>query len=412
MATRGCTSSTFRDLKELVVGSHIFLPVETIDGEILPCIHVLCRSCIGTVSSPAGKKPGDKKSCEVCELEFKIPTIEALHKRKPVAELLLEFSKAANNIKPLCENNSCTWNNVNSRLASTYCKVCKQHECFLCADKRHQNRHQSVEKRSHWTEKPPNFGFCLHPECHVKQLEVFCIVCCKADCFMCLLKNLPFEIEKDFNKILIDEIQSLNKLSEEFCAIKSQMENQIQLEFWKKGKEKKIEADYKQLIKDEEMHNIGVVHKLKSFNTQFMKDLEQKIGKQTGQFDSSTKEHETHIQVNCQELIKAIESHRNSLLDQLKSVNTEGNDELGKKKNIIDAYLKTVDSYRRSCVSMQSIGKAEEKFCAVGAILKKVDELKTKLDFLMKQTSPPTSNESSDLKKSFKTEIQWKSKAL
>lgn len=411
MAKRGSTRSNFRGLEE-IVESHIFIPLETSDENILPCIHVLCKSCVETVSSRTRNKAGDKLICVVCKLQFEVPSIEALHKRMPVAELLLEFSKAANDIQPLCEKSSCTWNEVNRRSASTYCTLCQKYACYPCADKQHQNHHQSVEKTSHWTGKPPNFEICPNHKWHVKQLEVFCIVCYKVGCFISLVENLPDGIKKDCDKILTDEIQSLNELSEKFRAIKTQVENKIKFESWKKETEKRIDADYRELKKAEEKHKNEILYKLTSFNTQVMKNLEQQIGKQAGHLDSSATEHEIQIKTSYEEGIKAIESHRNSLMDQLNSVITEGMDELQQKKNNIDTLLKTVDSYRRSCDSMQSRRKTEEKFCAIGAILKKAEELKAELSNWIEQTHPRTSNESPALNKSFKTDLQWKSKII
>src|SRR6218665_188250 len=103
----GSTPALFRDLDEMVAKSHIFLPVDVVNDGISPCIHVLCKSCLETVSSGTGKKSKDKMICVVCQVEFEVLSIEALHQRKSVAELLPELSKAASDIKHLCEERSC-----------------------------------------------------------------------------------------------------------------------------------------------------------------------------------------------------------------------------------------------------------------------------------------------------------------
>lgn len=411
MNTTGSTPALFQDLDEMVANSHMFLPVKVINGEMSPCIHVLCRSCLETVSSRTGKKSKDRMNCAVCQLEFEVPSIEDRHQRKSVAELLPELSKVANDIKHLCEERSCTWNEVKRRSASIYCTECEEHVCFHCADLKHWDHHRSIEKRNHWIEKPPNFGFCARHKSHVKQLEVFCIACCQTDCFMRLVDNLPYGL-KDCDNILADEMQSLNEFSKETRAIKSQAEKEIELESWMKSTEKKIEVKYKELAKEIESHRDLILFKLKSFNTQVMKDLEQKTGNQTMHFDSFMTEHEIQIEASYEEPIKAIDTLKNSLLSEIKPANAEVKEELERKKSIVDALLKTVETYKESCSSIQSRGKADEKFCAIGAISKKVEEIETELKLLPEKAHPATANESPDLKKNFKTELQRESKTV
>lgn len=355
------TSTIFGDWKQIVSESHIFshgkCPVE----DILPCIHVLCSSCLETIPSRTGKKSGDKMVCKVCKLHFEIPSREVLRDCKATRELLSELSIAANDITQWCEicrnKYPITWNEMNGNSALVYCTVCRKNECKGCA-KKWCSGHRLPPKRSHFKEQSTNFG---NHERHQKQLEIYCIGCDKHHCFLCLLNNVSYSNKDDIDKALSTDIElkSLDALSKQLSAGKVQVEEQIR------------------------------------------------------DFRSSVMSIKNKIETSYLDQVTALDNQKKLLLNQLRAIDTEVKEQLEKNRDIILELSKKADTFRKSCASIQSTGNAEEKFYTVGAADKKINDLKTELNHVMKLSLPLISYDSSDLNKYFegnKIEVHWRGK--
>lgn len=362
------TSKMFGDLREIVEESHIFFPVKSADAEMLQCIHVLCSSCLNTIPSRTGKKSGDKMTCAVCKLDFDLPSRKVLREGKATKQLLSELSKVANDTKwcEICRKiYPMIWSEMSGKSALMYCPTCGNYECLSCA-RQYCRCHQTVALRSHLKEKPTNHG---NHEWHKKRLEVYCIACDKFDCFLCLVDNVPGQKKNDFDKeIGLDiELQSLNALLQQLSSSKAQVKEQA-MQF-----------------------GLSV--------TMVKNEVEKSYTMVKNQLEPSHKER-----------MRAMQIQKNSLLDQLRLIETKVKQELEQNRNIIDALLEKAARYRKSCDSIQSTGKLEEKFCALGAVLNKTGELKSELNSSIKLRRPTLSY---DPEKSFGTitiEVHWTGK--
>lgn len=336
MTAKGSTSTMIGDWKEILFKSHIFFPVKSADAEMLPCIHVLCSSCL---------KSGDRMDCTVCKLDFDIPSNKILLEREATKELLAELSKAANDIKRWCEicreKYPSIWNERSGQSASVYCTLCRKYECLACVAETSCSNHRTVALKSHLTGKPTNHG---NYKRHKKWLEVYCIACGKADCFLCLVNNDLYQMKNDFDKAigLAIDLQSLDALPK-LSASRAQAEGQIR------------------------------------------------------QFGSSVTKLEIQIEADYAKQKKVLENHKKSLLNQLRSAATEAKQQFEHNKSITDTLSKKADTHWQSCVSIRSMGKPEEKFCAVGPVRNKTDEIRKELDSLIELRLPTISYESPDL---------------
>jgi len=196
------------------------------DARILPCFHTFCLKCIEKWSLQ-NKQSGEKVSCPMCREEFEIPEggAAALPKNDFVEKLLdlKKWSATLSQGDVACEVGLCSDDKESSgekatKKATIYCTDCHQAMCEQCCRYHQKFRFFGVHKLVNMDELSREFSENLCDKHKDKCIEIYCLDCKEAMCLQCYFESHNSHKCSDIKKVAEDLGKQMSSNAEKLAA--------------------------------------------------------------------------------------------------------------------------------------------------------------------------------------------------
>src|SRR6218665_2997887 len=309
------------------------------DPRTLPCIHTFCLECLKQTAEALRKKPEESMPCPLCRKPFVIPTdgMSTLQKNFFMENLLdvaimLQLDNQTVTVCDMCKAIH-EGNEEKTKEASMRCLECRDNFCEMCA-KMHKlsklSKTHNVVKIGSETEKDiSKMQTTRNCAVHNKQLlNFYCADCKKIICVSCFVENHASHkckdvttIHNEFRQAIEMEAMKISKYIEEIKSKRSLLEQK----------------------KTEVLLNIA--------------DTEGKIRQRN------------------LELKELIDSHTNSIMEELSLIKQKQIKDFASETEELDRICVVFDSFETYCTGLVSKGSASDVCGCVDELHRRSEEL-------------------------------------